>query len=452
VSDTTATLGTTDYARLGLVANPFPPVDPSGADPLWMRLVTRAAANRLLSATLRARLRSVPVLVTMVDEIPEYYYRVAQNDFLARAAEPSLGIMALSIPLEMMKLGRIRATLAELAELVAAVDLPLTLAAWFDAQLHTPETGLPQYDLVTAEELAQAARAFADDPHGAIDRYLEVSSEPVSIAELDAVVHEAYLRQVAQQVDPDKAEESSDAPESADGRVSGVPDGAGAESGRDSDSLVRDYLFALARTRLSPVLSRALEGFGAYGESLTAQELKVTKAPRKTLAAVLRLMNARWDNITIIYDNFDAWPLLDQQTKMDVLASLTELRWIIAEAGVMVVAVFKGRTIELEEQFAAAEQVDWSMPELTPLYGGVTGFNAVWVQSWLDAASVEGPSRFRADGPEFAPLVAASDNDLVTFSVMAEAAFRDAAERSVDHLDPEAVASGIEAHVNKGLG
>ncbi len=452
MSDTTVTPGTTDYTSLGLVANPFPPVDPCGADPGWMRLVTRAAANRLLSATLRARRRSGPVLVTMVDEVPEYYYRVAQNDFLARTAEPGLGIMALSIPLEMMKLGRIRATLAELAELIAAVDLPLTLAEWFGAQLQTPDTELPEYAHVTPEELAEAAHSFADDPHAAVDRYLEVGSEPVSVAELDAVVHEAYLRQVAQQVDPEKGEES---PDSAEPVARGAADeaateGEDAEPVRPRDALMRDYLFALARTRLSPVISRALEGFGAYGESLTAQELKVTKAPRKTLGAVLRLMNARWDNITIIYDNFDAWPLLDQQTKMDVLASLTELRWIIAEGGVMVVAVFKGRTVELEEQFAAAEQVDWSMPELTPLYGGATAFDAGWVQSWLDSASIEGPSRFRADGPELAPLVAASGADLVTFSAMAEAAFRHAAERSVDHLDPEAVASGIEAYVSKG--
>jgi len=447
LSDTIPLALAADYAKLGYVANPFATADSSGDEPYWMRLVTRAAANRLLSATLRARERSVPVLVSMVEEVPEYYYRVAQNDFLSRtSADPSLGMMALNIPLEMMRLGRIRGTLAELAELVAAVDLPVTLSEWFAAQLAAPDTDVPEYALVTQEDLAAAAAEFAADPHAAVQRYLGVRAEPVSVAELDAAVHEAYLRQVAQMVDPSKEQEGPEqVPGIAAMQVADESADDEAESGPGSDGRMRDYLLALTRVRLSPVLSRAFAGYGSYGESLMAQEMKVTKAPRKTLAAVLRLMNGRWDNVVVMYDGFDSWPLLDVQTKMDVLASFMELRYIIAESGVMVVATLKGKTAELQEQFAAGEQVDWSMPELTPMYNGDVALDTDRVQAWLDAASCGGTSPLRADGPELAPLVEAASGDIGAFSIMAEAAFRDAASRAVTTLDAEAITAGLSA-------
>ena len=42
-----------DYAALGYVANPFPPVEET-AGPLWRHLTTHAAANALLSRPQRA--------------------------------------------------------------------------------------------------------------------------------------------------------------------------------------------------------------------------------------------------------------------------------------------------------------------------------------------------------------------------------------------------------------
>ena len=99
MSDTIPVPVSGDYDRLGYVANPFATVDGSGSEPYWMRLVARAAANRLLAATLRARLAKKPVLVTLLEDVPEYYYRVAQNDFLRRMSDdPSLDMMALNIP------------------------------------------------------------------------------------------------------------------------------------------------------------------------------------------------------------------------------------------------------------------------------------------------------------------------------------------------------------------
>jgi hypothetical protein len=455
MSDPTTTPATVDYLSLGFVDNPFVSAAGSGAEPQWLRLVANAAANRLVSATLRACALSRPVVVNMTEAVPEYYYRFAQNDFLARAAnEPVLGMMALNIPLDMMRLGRIRGTLAELAELVVAVDMPATMAAWYRTALEEPDTEIPEASLVTAEQLAEAADLFACHPQEAVKRFLTVDVRPLSDAEVDVAVHEAYLRQIGQPVEVERNEEDVEvAPFDPAGvaAVESVPseDDETSEAEPPADANMREYLMALVRTRLSPVVARAFSSYGQYGESLAAQEFKITKAPRKTLAAVLRLMNSRWGNVIVIYD-FEPWPGLDQATKVGVLQSLTELRYIIAETGVMVLGVVEGKSPEIAEQFAAAEQVDWTMPELEPLSKGARDFDAAWVQSWLDAASLEGDSRLKVDGPEFAPLVRACGGDVFAFADMAEAAFRDAAGRSADTLDAAAIAAGVAARGDKG--
>jgi hypothetical protein len=101
--------------------------------------------------------------------------------------------------------------------------------------------------------------------------------------------------------------------------------------------------------------------------------------------------------------------------------------------------------IELEEHFAAGEQVDWSMSELSALYAKDFTYDAQRVQRWLDAASIAGTSAIRTDGPELAPLVEACENDIQRFALMAEAAFRDAAGRGACVLDVAAVTAGLDS-------
>lgn len=442
--DTTPVPVTPDYAGLGYVANPFPPIEESSTNPHWMRLVTHAASNALLSGVLRAGSseRSRPVVVTMSEDVPDYYHRVAQNVFLNRTAhDPDLSLIALNVPLDMMRLGTIRGTLAEVAELVAAVGLSFTVGAYFEHVLRTPDTGLPEYDAVGPDLTADALDAFEKEPEAAMERFFgsrAVVARTAPTIEEDDALHEVYLRQVALDQNPEEAQE-------AGGEESAPDDGDGPapDPGASADDVVRAYLLALLRSDLSPVVARALEAHAMWGQSIVAQELKVTKAPRKTLTALLRLMSCRWKHIVVLYDRFDAWPMMEQPARMDVLAALTELRWIIGPYGVMGVVVAKDRMVEIEEQFAAGEQVEWSMPELAPLYAGEFGFNTDRVQRWLDSAAITGASAVRADGPELAPLVEACDDDIQTFALMAEVAFRNAAGRGSAIIDGEAVDAGL---------
>ena len=53
----------------------------------------------------------------------------------------------------------------------------------------------------------------------------------------------------------------------------------------DEDAPVVDYLIEYTRAHLSPVIARALRMYKERGLSALAEEIKITKAPRKTLTA-----------------------------------------------------------------------------------------------------------------------------------------------------------------------
>jgi hypothetical protein len=79
-------------------------------------------------------------------------------------------MMALNVPLEMMRLGKVRGTLAELAELVAAVDLPVTVGAYIVDTLQAPDAEGGDED-TAVDELQEVVSAFADDPATAMQRF-----------------------------------------------------------------------------------------------------------------------------------------------------------------------------------------------------------------------------------------------------------------------------------------
>ena len=60
---------------------------------------------------------------------------------------------------------------------------------------------------------------------------------------------------------------------------------------RTTTRAVLDYLIEYTRAHLSPVIARGLRMYRERGLSALAEELKITKAPRKTLAAS---SSSRW--------------------------------------------------------------------------------------------------------------------------------------------------------------
>jgi hypothetical protein len=435
------------YHGFGFVDNPFPPIDASATSPYWMRVLTHAASNRLLGACLRGKKRGRPVMLVQTDKIPDTYPRAALNEFLSTSAsDPGMSMLAMNSTLDCMRLGTIRGPLTEFAERVTAMNLPLTVGLYFADVLQSPQLDLPEAAALAEGQLSAVADAFASDPAGTMERYLGrrgSDSTPTRDEEFDAL-HRTYLRGVHLEKSPEEETDHSQptddvedpfAPEAPDVEENAVV---------DPDEAMREYLLAVLRTELSPVVARSLAKYATYGENMVAQELRVTKAPRKTLDAVLRLMSHRWSTIVFIWEGFEVWPNLEQQTRLDVMAALNELRWIIGKYGVMGLSLLPGMAPELDEVFAAAEMADLSIPGFSALYGCDTvAWDGELAQSWIDSAALTPPSGLLVESEALAPLVSAADGDLLRFALASEVAFRNAAERCTTELDGTAVAAGI---------
>jgi hypothetical protein len=453
-----------DYGALGLVANPFPLwSDEPGDDAYWVRVVTHAASNALLSACVKAAApeRSRPVMLTMTEDIPDFFPTGALNDFLYRSAhDPALRMMALNIHLEMMQLGTIRGPLTEFAELLAAVDFPRTAGEYFARMLREPDLGLPESSVVTMEQIEEAAALFAAEPATTTERFFGArrAGDGISgvVLEEDAL-QATYVRQLADSTDLEAESPEGEGADMPEYDEAPVPLRGAEESDADADQddaeepqaspdeALREYLIACVKADLSPTIARALRAYRSYGATIVAQEIKVTKAPRRTLTAVLRFMSARFGTVVAIFNNFDPWPRLEPEARRDVLLALAELRLIVGEAGVLGVALVEGQAPELEEQFAGGVKVRWGFEEVASLQHGEKVFEEETVQRWLDAASLDEASAFRADGPQLSRLIEACDGDMIAFARMAEAAFRSSAQRGASELDEAALADGLAA-------
>lgn len=461
-----------DYWSLGFVDNPFTlPGHEMNDDEHWVRQLAQAATNRMLVATQRALEveHATPIWISVGAELPVYYVRLAENNYLIRSSEHQhAGVLALNIPLETMRMGRSRGTLMELAELIAAVQFDETLAAYVARILDDPDKDLPEFAALTEIDVPALAQRFGTLPELAVAEHfgaVEATRKPDDESAL--VLQEAYLRTIGLEVDPEETPESEESDEFTEWGAEPIdvpvhPSPRDDDQPHDADALddeaeqdeepepdprrpVADYVIAYMKAHLSPVLARATHAYISDGYSSVAQELKVTKAPKKTVAALVAFAACRFRKILFIYDSFEPWILMDDTTKAKVVGAFVELRWAFGPQGVLALAVPEGLAPQLEEQFAAADRVDWTYSEIPVLSLPGAPYDEAMVQRWLDAGAVGGQSTILAGGPELAPLVAACDNDILGFAVLAQRAFADAAKRGVDSIDEEATAAALEA-------
>jgi hypothetical protein len=187
------------------------------------------------------------------------------------------------------------------------------------------------------------------------------------------------------------------------------------------------------------VVARAIDAYRRQGAAAAAQELKITKAPRKTFKAIGALAAFGFDAVVIAFDQFDGWERIGPDVRGQIASSLTEMRWALDGAGVVAIMSRAGATPELEELFAAAERVDWDFKTLAPFEEG-EGVAAIPVADWLAAASLGDPT-VSADDPVFAVIEQRADGDLDAYVAMAAAALDDAMLRDSTVLDESAVPS-----------
>lgn len=434
---------TSRYEALGLVANPFAAEFDDGIG-VGVALEIEAASSRLLGVLTAASQEETPkpILVSKTTEVPSYYHlRAVSGVESALINDESLNLLHAYIQLYMMRKGRVRSTLGVVGERLAFRSFEQTLVPYIEKILEATDDELASYALLGPEGLAAFAERFGEDPVGVVNRYFgepDLERRP----ELGEVVD---LRLSGLEADIVESEASAE----LDGTVGQAP-GTGfllPEKEEDDDvQAVVDYIIEYTATHLSKVVARGLRIYRERGLAALSTELKVTKAPRKTLGAVVRLATTRFNKVAIIYDGFDNWAAIAPDMKQTIVDSLSEMRDLLEGDALFVLLLETGRVPELEEQFGFDTKVEWDFPWLEKAQNEPDELDMEMVHSWLRSATLPGHS---ADFSALDALTTDADGDLGTFVAMARAAIEDAAERGVPALDDEALDAGRAAVVQE---
>lgn len=401
--------GWAGYRALGLVGNPFRVPEGTGAYEVGTRAATRATAMRTLAAVEEALTgeRPRPVRVVKPSDVPAYYPRSVMTTLLRElGAGSQTGLLPVYVQLIMMRKGRIRGTLSALTELVVARNIDTTIARYTSQALADPDTSLEEWSSVKGD-VEGLLSDLESDPEAAV---ADLFGPPVDLREsqeggLAEVMRESGMRQAGQEIDP--AEDDDTSEEGVLDRLDALiedADPAEAEPEADAESeadrvaerrfAVVTYVIAHAKKHASPVIARGLKAYVNSGTAAMAQELKVTRAPRKTLGALAKFARLTHRSVVIIYDGFEAWPDIPDDLRAIIVSGLSEVRLALGGHGTVLIAGSDDAP-EIDDQFATAIRVDWAIPELEQVQQPEAPCDAELVARWLTdaalpAADVEG--------------------------------------------------------------
>lgn len=434
---------TARYAPLGLISNPFFGSGRVGGSPEGREVTSQS--NALLQALMVATTeqKSRPIWVTKSDDIPDAYHSSAESRLEAvLAQDDDLSILHAYIPLFAMKSGAVRSTLGLLGERLIFRQFDRTLALYVERILAEPDESLASYKMLGPEALEAFRVEFDDDPLAAIHATLgtpERERQP-QLAEV------ADMRQLEFDGDVDEAPSTVEVDETvgdAPGTVALMANRLSEHS--DSDHVaVADYLIEYTREHLSPVIGRALRVYQDRGLTATVAELKVTKAPRKTLAAVARLASVRYRKIAIIYDGFANWLNINADLRSKITGLLSEIRWALADDAVLVFLAEKNRAPELEEPFGSGTRLEWDFPGLIAMEKQRGAVLEPVISGWLANAARPGTEPMTAQSPGVAAAIEAAEGSLQRFVALAATAVELAADEAAAELTPAHVAAAVE--------
>lgn len=398
------------YRSIGLVANPFATATATQSESAGIRLAVRAAAMRALGAVEESLMteRPRPVRVLKSSQLPSYYARSATTVLLRElGAHSETGLLPVYVPLVMMRRGRIRGTLSVLAEMVVGRSVDLTLARYAHGALSEPDVTLEEWAALEGMDLAVLVTEFAEQPAAAAERLFGAPVDVRDEDEIEAltdIMRDTGVRQAHQPTDPAEDDDSSE--EDATDRLealigAGEPDspqeGAEQDAGEPQEDIaaresaaVARYVIAHLKKHMSPVLARALRSYVKSGTAAMTQELKVTRAPRKTLGALARLARLTFRSVVIVYDGFEAWADVPDDLKVKIVSGLSEIRFALGPNGVIVICGSDAEAPEIDDQFANAIRVPWAMDELERVQDADARFDAAAMEYWLRTAALPG--------------------------------------------------------------
>lgn len=375
-----------EYRSIGLLANPFRgPLYNDALDDAG-NAVTHAEAVRFMKAldVEAAADRSRPIWITKGEQIPDYYSRVSLGEILAAVPSSSeMNVLLAYVPFFMMRHGRIRSALSMVAERVAGESFGRTLGMYAAAAFAEPDVELLASAGLDSDAAARLAERFAQDPEGVAEEFfgVEESTRETGPA-LDEVVKSAAVRKFDLDMDPETNEEESDVVLEEPGVDLAVDDAS-----EEPAPAERTYLIDHSRRHISPVMARALKKYVDEGVYAVAEELKITKGPRKVLAALAKFATYRFRKIVIVYDQFDSWNNAPESLRIKIAGSLAEIRMLLGTSGVIVVMAADQQLEEIHDQFMGANEVEWTMAPMLEEIDD-TGLQPGLIEFLLESAQI----------------------------------------------------------------
>ena len=424
------------YAPLGLIANPFLGIDVSPT--LAEACEVTSESNGLLQAIVRAASQDAPkpIWVTKDNLIPNSFALAAESRVeQTMASDESADLLHAYIPLFGMRSGAARSAVNLLSERLVFRDLEHTLVMYLERLLAEPDAGLASYQVVGPEALEAFGVAFAKDARAAVQT---VFGAPENERQAD-IGEMADFRQT--QFEGDEETPTDDAAE-IDETVGDAP---GTHLVDRNDEVIdgynpadiADYIIDYTRERFSPVIGRALRVYRDRGAIATAAEFNITKAPRKTLAAVVKFARVRYRKVVIMWDGFDNWLNIDADLRSKIVGMLSELRWTLANDAVLVFLVGEGTAPELEESFSSGDSLRWDFAGFSELVEEPDALKPKLVDSWLAHAAVPDGPALTFDSPVLAPIIEASGGSFDRFIRIAAEAIEDAADNNASAIGAE---------------
>ncbi|MBW6468550.1 MAG: hypothetical protein K0B85_05255, partial [Coriobacteriia bacterium] len=336
--------------------------------------------------------------------LPSYYPRSAMTTVLRELGEGSqTGLLPVYVQLIMMRKGRIRGTLSSLAEMVVARSVDTTIARYAHHCISEPDPHLPEWSAVEALDVAGLLGRLESEPEAAV---AEIFGPPVDVRDdveggLPEVMRQSGIRQTHQPADPVEDDDVSEE-DAADRLADMVSDGndlevqeeiegeTAEEAAAREAAEITTYVIAHAKKHASPVLARGMRAYVESGTAAMSQELKITRAPRKTLGALARFARLTFRSVVIVYDGFETWEEVPEDLRALIVSGLSEVRLALGTNGVIVIAASDKEAPELDDPFANAIRVDWAMPEIEQVQEPEVPYDAELLVTWLRTATIPG--------------------------------------------------------------
>jgi len=434
-------VGIAQYRSLGLIGNPFKRVRVREGEGIATSLEIQAGGNRLLAVldVLADTQEPGLVWVEKSNQRPSFYHRAALiHAEKALINDDDLNILPAYVQLFVARMGRVRSAMNVVAERLSMRAFNQVLVAWVGRIVGEPDQALLEESGAAGEPWERFKEEYAKDPDAAVEDVFgqyHMARRPDELPPIDP-------RAATQEAEPEETEES---PED-DEFYGQIPPAPTAEEQADAEkAAVLEYIALYTREHLSRVVARGLRVYARDGASALAEELKITKAPRKTLRALADLAALRYRKVCLIYDDFDSWTLMDEDLRIKYMASLTEIRLRLGANGIMAFLIETDTAPDLESEFGRGERVMWDFPGVDVFGNEGRVFTEEVLEDWIESATLPGREKISLAESGLKGLLDESGDDLTSFCTAAAAAIDDAAARGLTGLDETSLSEGRSA-------